>query len=41
MASNSDLINISIKVHPEFKEVISKAAQKDDTLGIGNISDFI
>ena len=41
MATNGNLINISIKVHPDFKETISRAAQKEDTLGIGNISDFI
>ena len=41
MASNGNLINISIKVRPSFKEVIENEAKKDDTLGIGNISDFI
>ena len=41
MASNNNLINISIKVHQDFKDAIQNAAKKDDTLGIGNVSDFI
>jgi len=41
VAKNNDLVNISIKVHPDFKEVILKAAQQQDSLGLGNISDFI
>lgn len=41
MTNNTNLVNISIKVHPDFKEKISKAAQKEDSLGIGNVSDYI
>ncbi len=41
MATNGDLVNISIKVHPDFKRKIQKAAEKQDSLGLGNVSDFI
>ena len=38
---NNNLINISIKVQPNFKELIESEAKKGDTLGIGNVSEFI
>ena len=41
MASNDKLVNISLKVPPAFKELIQSAAKREDSLGLGNVSDFI
>lgn len=41
MATNNNLVNISLKVHPDFKKLIEEAAKQEDSLGLGNISEFI